>query len=203
MRSFGNVFLGLLAVSVVLASGCGGTQLETGAIPSGEGNIPIGRTPVQSMGECNIHIVNGDGTTIDTVTQQQVIYVGAQLKGIVRVRVEPINTKFMPTELVYRIGAQTTYTMNVRPADQAFAIRVGTVGANLFNGQAFRLGVPYSIHSFVNGMTTHSVSPTIFVSGGVGRLEQNDVFVPTQPGVGQIVLQYAGMRHVYGIRVLP
>jgi hypothetical protein len=168
--------------------------------PAGEGNIPIGRMSEPVVGQATVELRN-NGATLRTFVRDGEFRFPHQNVGVVEITVRPVNRLYRPYTFTTVMGQEQSYIANVRPIKLGTNVIVRGFTSDLTEGQIFRIGDTIDLNVRVDGVALMSVAPSVWVSGGIGRLSPDDKFTATARGNGQIVIELMGRKQVYNIRV--
>lgn len=199
MHSFRKSAAVVLALVSIFVGGCGGNKLEQTTLgrlidPMGEGNIPIGRAQGKEMGESAVQIVMSDGRVYNDFTQQQVVLAPPLPRGMTKVTITPANRRFAKYKFQYYVGSDVFYQFTIRPQDKLAAQVVKFFDSSVLQGATFKVGEKVDLGIKIYGNNIGELKPTLFVSGGIARIDEDDILVCTKPGIGQINIEVAGFE---------
>jgi hypothetical protein len=191
-----------LALAAALAvSGCGGSvSTLQDARPLGEGNIPIGRASESVVGQAVVEMKRG-ATVLRTFVRNGEFRFPRQEPGVAEITVRPVDRLFHPYTFTTQLGQEQRYIANVRPVRIGSSIQVRDFTTDLTEGQVFNIGDTFDLNVRVDGLGGNTLAPSVWVSGGVGRLSPDDKFTATASGTGKIVIELMGRKQEYNVRV--
>lgn len=185
-----------------IVSGCGGnTADQLSPQPKGEGNIPIGCAKNAAADGGRVTIYRSDGTKYDTTLADGIIMSPKLPFGMTRIEVYPNNTKLNRQAITFNVGEEQRYIAHMWPLPKNFSIRVFDIITTITDGSVVPLGETVPIGLRVRAFASSQFSPTVFVAGGIGSMDDQDNFVATHVGQGQIVIKVANTTKTINIEV--
>ena len=199
---FSYPFVPSLALAAALSfTGSGASPLAAqDELPTGEGNIPIGRMSEPTVGQATVDLKRNE-SILRTLVRDGVFRFPRQEVGTVEITVRPINRLYRPYTFTTVLGQEQCFIANVRPVKLGSNALIRGFTSDLTEGQIIGIGDTIDLNVRVDGVAAMSVAPSVWVSGGIGRLSPDDKFTATFPGTGQIVIELMGRKQVYNIRV--
>lgn len=187
----------------VLLVGCGGQHADQmSPVPKGEGNIPIGKAKncVSEGGRAVIY--RSDGTQYQTNLVDGVIFAPKSPNGLTRIELYPNNAKLNRIAITLEAGDEQTNIARLWPMPKNFTLRIIDIACAIQDGTVFHVGdqVPLGIKVRALSSSTHYM-PTVFVSGGVGSLDDEQNFIATHVGSGQITIRVGNVSKSVNISV--
>ncbi|MBS1714537.1 MAG: hypothetical protein JST30_09400 [Armatimonadetes bacterium] len=191
-------------VAVAALAGCGGSQVaEFQHLPKGEGNIPIGKAQGLDGGESNVLVEYSDGHKSEIVTNDQTVFSSPMPEGKTKVTVYPSGKGYSKTTIEFDAGSEQNYQFNIRPLPVSVSSRDVLFISSIRDGQVFKIGQQYDLNIKILGPNTRNLRPTVYLSGGFGRLSTDDKLTPTRTGSGDIVVQVKDVKKSFHVFVEP
>jgi len=201
MTRFQALNLTFLTAALMLA-GCGGSQVaEFQHLPKGEGNIPIGRAQGVDAGESNVLVEYADGHKSEIVTNDQTVFSSPMPEGTTKVTVYPSGKGYAKTSIVFEAGSEQNFQFNIRPLPVSVSSRDVLFVAGIKDGQVLKVGQPFDLNIKLLSPNTRNLKPTVYLSGGFGRLDAEDVLTPTRVGSGEIIVQIKDFKKAFRVFV--
>jgi hypothetical protein len=181
----------LLAVLVGAALlGCGGES-------------PIGRARDKQSGVVRVTGIDSTGKRQTVVSNSgRAFEMGPFAPGPAVFEFESNDRAFLRETVQAAMGSEQRFVLNARLWTRDDTANVTDLTVALLDGQTVPVGAAIELRPTVVGpAAAHGDVPTVWVSGGVGTLDEGDVFRATVPGSGEIRLKLYGFEKAYRIQV--
>lgn len=194
--------LGLAALGLALA-GCGGETMGASDGGRGEGNIPIGRARDKQSGVVRVTGIDSTGKRQTAVSNSgRPFEMDVFSPGSARFEFEANDKTVLPQVVEISMGSEQRFVLNVRLWNRDDTASVRDLTVDLVAGQVVPVGAVIELRPTVHGAAAaNGDRPSVWISGGLGTLDEGDVFRATAPGTGEVRLKLYGFEKAYPIRV--
>ncbi|MCX7799731.1 MAG: hypothetical protein N2109_05240 [Fimbriimonadales bacterium] len=189
----------LATLAALLAAGCGGQNPAAAPSGRGEGNIPIGkiRSPLPAV----VTATDANRTTFTlAVTSDGTVFAPTLEDGPTVLAAEDSEGTKVEMPLLLRGERRNLFQARIHPKQQGAVCE--SLRLFLTNSQPIFVGRTVPIKFEATGRRVEGLQPSVWVSGGVGSVEDGLRFVATRPGEGTLEAELLGVRASLPITVL-